>query len=96
MNEVGVVRITTAKPLFADPYKSNRYTGSFVLIDRQTNATAAAGMILSAAGSGSENAASRLARLIRDAVPEDAQLRLPADDEEAVAILKGMLWGVIK
>jgi len=95
MNEIGVVRITTARPLFVDPYRVNRGTGSFVLIDRQTNATAAAGMILSGAETG-EDAADRLVRLVRAALPEDAQLRLPQDDDEAVAILKGMLWGVIK
>ena len=52
MNEVGVVRIATARPIFFDPYRENRGTGSFILIDRQTNATAAAGMILSAAEAG--------------------------------------------
>ena len=49
MNEIGVVRIATARPLFFDPYRENRGTGSFILIDRQTNATAGAGMILAAA-----------------------------------------------
>ena len=42
---IGVVRIATAKPLFFDPYKENRVTGSFILIDPGTNATAGAGMI---------------------------------------------------
>ena len=46
MNEIGVVRIATAKPLFFDPYQENRVTGSFILIDRKTNHTAGAGMIL--------------------------------------------------
>jgi sulfate adenylyltransferase large subunit len=96
MNEIGVVRVNTARPLFVDPYKINRGTGSFVLIDRQTNATAGAGMILSGAGESGEDAANRLARLVRAALPEDAQLRLPAEDEEAIRILKGVLWGVIK
>ena len=96
MNEVGVVRITTARPLFVDAYKINRGTGSFIIIDRQTNATAGAGMILSAAGDTSEDAADRLARLVREALPEGAQLRLPADDEEAIAVLRGVLWGVLK
>ena len=45
MNDIGAVRIALAQPLFFDPYKSNRTTGSFILIDRETNATAAAGMI---------------------------------------------------
>ncbi len=45
MNDIGEVRIALAQPLFFDAYKSNRTTGSFILIDRDTNATAAAGMI---------------------------------------------------
>jgi sulfate adenylyltransferase large subunit len=45
MNDIGEVRISLAQPLFFDAYKSNRTTGSFILMDRETNATAAAGMI---------------------------------------------------
>jgi sulfate adenylyltransferase large subunit len=45
MNDIGEVRIALAQPLFFDYYKANRITGSFILIDRETNATAAAGMI---------------------------------------------------
>ena len=28
MNEIGVVRIATARPLFFDPYRDNRGTGA--------------------------------------------------------------------
>ncbi len=42
MNEVGVVKITSARPLFIDPYRENRGTGAFILIDRKTDANAAA------------------------------------------------------
>jgi bifunctional enzyme CysN/CysC len=45
LNEVGRVKITTTQPLFFDPYKLNRDTGSFILIDPYTNVTVAAGMI---------------------------------------------------
>jgi sulfate adenylyltransferase large subunit len=45
MNDIGAVRVSLAQPLFFDSYKANRTTGSFILIDRDTNATAAAGMI---------------------------------------------------
>jgi len=45
MNDIGKVRITLGQPLFFDSYKENRTTGNFILIDRETNATAAAGMI---------------------------------------------------
>jgi bifunctional enzyme CysN/CysC len=45
LNEVGVCNISTQEPIAFDPYKSNRSTGSFILIDRLTNATVGAGMI---------------------------------------------------
>jgi bifunctional enzyme CysN/CysC len=45
LNEVGVCNLSVAKPISFDPYKDNRATGSFILIDRFTNATVGAGMI---------------------------------------------------
>ena len=45
LNDIGAVVIRTQKPLFCDPYRRNRGTGSFILIDPATNATVAAGMI---------------------------------------------------
>ena len=56
MNEIGQVEIETLRPIFFDPYLRNRTTGSFILIDAATNATAAAGMIQAAAAK-SANAA---------------------------------------
>jgi sulfate adenylyltransferase subunit 1 len=46
LNEIGRVRLRTTVPLFADPYRRNRTTGGFIMIDEQTNRTVAAGMIL--------------------------------------------------
>jgi sulfate adenylyltransferase subunit 1 len=68
MNEIGVVEIETGRPLFFDPYESNRVTGSLVLIDAETNATVAAGMIRRAAAhwrrhSGAVTAEERAGRL---------------------------------
>ena len=45
LNEVGLCNLTLARPLVFDPYGDNAETGSFILIDRFTNATVAAGMI---------------------------------------------------
>ncbi len=47
LNEIGKVQITTAKTLFFDPYKDNKATGAFILIDPITNNTSAVGMIVS-------------------------------------------------
>jgi sulfate adenylyltransferase subunit 1 (EFTu-like GTPase family) len=44
-NEIGVVRLAVGTALAVDPYRANRVTGSFVVIDEKTNATVAAGMV---------------------------------------------------
>ena len=51
LNEIAVIRLEAQRPLFFDPYRVNRITGSFILIDALSNATVAAGMIRSLAGS---------------------------------------------
>ena len=45
LNDIGRVEITTGQPLFLDSYRMNMATGGFILIDAQSNATVAAGMI---------------------------------------------------
>jgi len=45
LNEIGFCNLSTATPVAFDPYKANRHTGAFILIDRLTNETAGAGMI---------------------------------------------------
>jgi bifunctional enzyme CysN/CysC len=46
LNDMGRVRLRCTAPLAFDPYRRNRETGSFILIDEATNATVAAGMLL--------------------------------------------------
>lgn len=48
LNGIGRVALRVTTPLVADPYASNRETGSFILIDESTNSTVAAGTITSA------------------------------------------------
>jgi sulfate adenylyltransferase subunit 1 len=45
-NDIGRIQLRTGMPLLFDPYRSNRSTGSFVLVDEFTHATVGAGMIL--------------------------------------------------
>jgi sulfate adenylyltransferase subunit 1 (EFTu-like GTPase family) len=49
LNEIGAVLVEAQRPLFVDPYRRNRFTGSFILLDPLTNETVGAGMIESAA-----------------------------------------------
>jgi bifunctional enzyme CysN/CysC len=46
LNEIGKVRIALDAPIALDGYDSNRTTGAFIVIDRMTNGTVAAGMII--------------------------------------------------
>jgi bifunctional enzyme CysN/CysC len=45
LNSIGVAEITTDKPITFEPYSSSRTLGGFILIDKVTNATVAAGML---------------------------------------------------
>jgi bifunctional enzyme CysN/CysC len=44
-NEIGRVQLRTRQPVLFDPYRRNRATGSFILVDDTTNDTVAAGMV---------------------------------------------------
>jgi sulfate adenylyltransferase subunit 1 len=46
MNDIARVQLKATKPIFSDPYRRNRNTGSFVLVDDATNETVGAGMIV--------------------------------------------------
>jgi len=44
MNEIGVIEIATDAPITLTPYRSNRFKGNFILVDRATMNTVGAGM----------------------------------------------------
>ncbi|MEA2814299.1 MAG: bifunctional enzyme CysN/CysC, partial [Rhodospirillaceae bacterium] len=46
LNAIGRVEIEANQPVAFDPYAENRQTGAFILIDRSTLRTAAAGMVV--------------------------------------------------
>jgi bifunctional enzyme CysN/CysC len=45
LNDIAVCNLSTAVPVAFDPYDQNRKTGAFIVIDRVSNHTVAAGMI---------------------------------------------------
>ena len=78
LNEIGLVTVTASRPLVFDAYEGNRATGSFLLIDPTTNATAGAGLIERAVrersgrdGLSGTDAATRLVLAARAATTED-------------------------
>ncbi len=46
MNDICKILLRTTKPVFVDPYRKNRQTGSIILVDDATNETVAAGMVV--------------------------------------------------
>jgi bifunctional enzyme CysN/CysC len=48
LNDIGRVTLRTSSPVLADPYRRNRATGAFILIDEDSNETVGAGIVRSA------------------------------------------------
>ncbi|HEY2432980.1 MAG TPA: GTP-binding protein [Vicinamibacterales bacterium] len=89
LNQIGVVGLTTGRPLVFEPYATNRTTGSFILIDPATNFTAGAGMIVEAlparAAAVAGGAAERLAAAARHA----------GSEADAIAAVRAVLEEVL-
>jgi bifunctional enzyme CysN/CysC len=90
LNEIGRCVVDLTQPVAFDAYKRNRATGAFVVIDRLTNRTVGAGMILEhedadPAAAGAEAALERhRARFASRVTPKQKETRL---GQKALAIL---------
>ncbi|HTY28807.1 MAG TPA: adenylyl-sulfate kinase [Mycobacterium sp.] len=62
LNELGRVTLRTQVPLLLDEYARNSVTGSFILIDPDTNVTVAAGMVRDTAPASSRSASPNTVR----------------------------------
>lgn len=71
LNEIGKVRIALDSPIALDGYAHNRTTGAFIVIDRLTNGTVGAGMIIAEAV-GSQGGAGHHGKLAHVSVEERA------------------------
>lgn len=90
LNEIGRVVLTTSKPVFFDPYKKNKNTGSFVLIHPVTNNTVAVGMILDKLES--KNLPSRITDTDKEKIRAGKSL-IPAESRQAKLNQKGVtIW----
>jgi len=84
LNEIAQVTVDLEQSAAFDPYKKNRATGAFVVIDRLTHGTVGAGMILARAEGGSgaltlRSALDLLEASIRTGKDSDEQLTHLAD-----------------
>ena len=71
LNEIGKVKVSLDAPIALDGYESNRTTGAFIVIDRLTNGTVGAGMII--AQPVAHGSASQHGKLAHVATEERAQ-----------------------
>lgn len=81
MNEIGRVHISLHRPVAFDAYSRNAPTGAFIVIDRVSNATVAAGMIVDRPAASERTAQSAPAS--RNIRPEPSLV--PVEERQAVA-----------
>jgi len=75
LNDIAHCAVSSDRELRFDPYTSNRQTGSFILVDRLSNSTVAAGMILGASSSWDQSPEASLTRQVSSITPEERQAR---------------------
>jgi bifunctional enzyme CysN/CysC len=78
LNEIGFCNLSVNAPIALDPYAGNRTTGAFILIDRVTNATVAAGMIVFPLR--------RASNIVRQALTVDKQARARLKGQKPVIL----------
>lgn len=84
LNEIGRCRLSLNEPICFDPYKSNRSTGAIILIDRLTNATVAAAMILDRSAGGKKLAAWEEELAVEEGTKQSGDLsEVTAEEREA-------------
>ncbi len=75
LNDIAFCSLSSDRELLFDPYSENRYTGSFILVDRLTNATVAAGMITGAASGWDRAPETTLTRQISEITAGERSIR---------------------
>ena len=90
LNEVGHVQLSLTQPLACDPYRANAATGAFILIDRLTNTTVGAGMILEAGGRDGWGAEPAARLKLRDSLVTPAEREQRFGQTPATVLLVGL------
>ena len=92
LNEIGRVVIELARPIAFDPYRKNRGTGAFIVIDRLTNNTVAAGMILDQSATAEQAARDRLARSLATEARQHTSLISPEERATRLKQSPATVW----
>lgn len=86
LNDIASCKLVLNRPIAADPYRLNRSTGSFIVIDRITNSTVGAGMIVDVSRRDYENAAQQKRRYTEAEIELNAYIRKNFPEWECKAI----------
>lgn len=92
LNEIGRVVVELARPIAFDPYKKNRGTGGFIVIDRLTHNTVAAGMILDQSTTAEQVARDRLAQSLATDARQHHSLITPEERAERLKQKPATVW----
>ncbi len=75
LNDIGLCTVSSDRELLFDPYDVNRQTGCFILVDRLTNETVAAGMIRGASSNWDRQPDSTLTRQLSGITSKERAIR---------------------
>ena len=88
LNSIARVAVEVDRELLFDPYDQNRTTGSFILVDRLTNATVAAGMVTGKSSAWDQEALDTLQRAVSLVTPAERATRFA--QQPATILLTGL------
>jgi bifunctional enzyme CysN/CysC len=91
LNEIGRVHITLHRPIAFDPYDRNHATGSFIMVDRLSNVTVGAGMIVDRVVSKTKNALPVSKNIVKtDSLVSDEERHTLLNQQGATLWLTGL------
>lgn len=75
LNDIAKCTLSLDRQIAVDPYNKNRHTGSFIIIDRYTNTTVGAGMIVSSVMNESEDKEEKIRDYTKAEIELNAYIR---------------------
>ncbi|PLY07185.1 MAG: sulfate adenylyltransferase subunit CysN [Arcobacter sp.] len=87
LNDIAKCTLSLDRQIAVDPYHENRHTGSFIIIDRYTNTTVGAGMIVSSVGNVSVDKEEKLRKYTKAEIELNAYIRNNYPEWECKEIL---------
>ncbi|WP_072679340.1 sulfate adenylyltransferase subunit CysN [Arcobacter sp. LA11] len=87
LNDIAQCTLSLDRQIAVDPYNENRHTGSFIIIDRYTNTTVGAGMIVSSVANESINEEEKIREYTKAEIELNSYIRKNFPEWECKEIL---------